>query len=91
MRDLSLSELRALNSSYLRVCEATARPTGYKFLSPEQAEELAKLSPSYRSNTIWGNTSNWICSVANRMIKFQNATFEDVYAKVLAQVENFKK
>lgn len=94
MRDYSIYDLRNLRDSYRLVVEATARPNAYKNLTPEQAEMLAQLSPSYSSNQIWGNTSNWICSMANRMIKYKNASFEEAYnrAKSLANdIADFEK
>lgn len=97
MKDYSLSELRKINEAYLMVVEAQARPTIYKNLTPEQAETLAKLSPSYKSPQIWGNTSNWICAVANRLAKYQKMAFEDIYkaaaaaSKDIADFEKFGK
>lgn len=79
MKDYTLSELRRINEAYMIVSEAQARANIFKNLTPEQAEALAKLSPSYKSSQIWGQTSNWICSTANRLIKYRNISFDDAY------------
>lgn len=79
MTDYSIYDIRNINESYIKVIEATSRSTQYKNLTPEQAEELAKLSPSYKSNQIWGDSSNWICSTVNRIMKFQHKSFDDCF------------
>lgn len=79
MIDYTIYDIRNVNESYMKVLEAQSRSTQYKNLTPEQAEELAKLSPSYKSNQIWGDSSNWICSTVNRIMKFQHKTFDDCF------------
>lgn len=94
MKNYSIYDIRKLNESYQRVLEAQSRATSYKNLTPEQAEELAKYSPSYKSEQIWGNTSNWICSTLNRLIKYQHITFETCLEIVRAykrDIDDFEK
>ena len=75
--NLSLKDKLWLLESYRKVLESRAQPNNFKNLTPEQAQKVAALSPSYVSKDIWGSSSSWLCSRANNLIKYQNKSFEE--------------
>ena len=88
--NLSLKDKLWLLESYRKVLESRAQPNNFKNLTPEQAQKVAALSPSYVSKDIWGTTSAWLCSRANNLIKYQKKSFEEAFEQ-LSKIKSFIK
>lgn len=85
---LSLKDKIWLFESYQKILESRAQPNNFKNLTPEQAQRIAALSPSYVSNDVWGSTSAWLCSRANNMIKYQKKSFGEVF-ELLSSISQY--
>lgn len=85
---LSLKDKIWLFESYQKILESRAQPNNFKNLTPEQAQKIAALSPSYVSNDVWGSTSAWLCSRANNMIKYQKKSFGEVF-ELLSSISQY--
>ena len=91
---LSLKDKLMLLESYQKVLESRAQPNNFKNLTPEQAQKVAALSPSYVSKDVWGTSSAWLCSRANNLIKYQNKSFDealDQLSKIKTSIKDFEQ